>query len=356
MQVVGGILGRAQRLPLRQVHQHLGRGLGAGRHQEFDLHAVDGAGLAGPGDQVGRRHQRQRALRDRLAQPGIDLAGGRTLQVGAVHVLGAAAHRVAGKDVLADGFFHEAFGRQHLDLARLDVVVADHPPGAAKVVGMAVRVDHRHHRLFGAVFVVQLQARAGGLGGGQRVDDDQAGVAFDDRHVGDVEAADLVDAVGHLEQAVVHVQPGLPPQAGIDRRRCGVLVNEAVRIQRPHHPALRIADLAAVDGADEAPARVLEIALVLERQLLQHGGLGTGRGLAGQVGRRGGGTGRSGRSGENKCSGKGRGGGGRVHAGLLSTLPPASLASRGSDKIVLNIQYNLQVCWQSAATVKSLLA
>ena len=44
----------------------------------------------------------------------------------AVHVAGAAAHRVAGHDVLGDRGFEEALGRVNLDLAGGHIGLVDH--------------------------------------------------------------------------------------------------------------------------------------------------------------------------------------------------------------------------------------
>lgn len=57
------------------------------------------------------------------------------------------------------------------------------------------------------------------------------GVAFNQRHVGDAEAAHLIDAVADLEQAVIHVELRLPPQARVDGRRCGGGCEKTVRLQ-----------------------------------------------------------------------------------------------------------------------------
>ncbi len=50
VQVVGGVLGHAQRAELREVEVHLRGSLGARRHLELDLDAVDGVRLTGGGD------------------------------------------------------------------------------------------------------------------------------------------------------------------------------------------------------------------------------------------------------------------------------------------------------------------
>ena len=50
VQVVRGVLGHAQRAEAREIEVHLGGRLGARRHLELDLHAVDGVLLAGLAD------------------------------------------------------------------------------------------------------------------------------------------------------------------------------------------------------------------------------------------------------------------------------------------------------------------
>ena len=87
--------------------------------------------------------------------------------------------------------------------------------------------------------VVQLERGARRLGRGQRIDDDDAARALDDRHVGNVEAAHLVHAGRHLEQPVVHVQPRHAPQARVDRRRRVLAIQKAVGRQVPQRRAAR---------------------------------------------------------------------------------------------------------------------
>ena len=110
-------------------------------------------------------------------------------------------------------------GRDDLHAPGPDIGLVDHPAHAAVVIGVAVGVDDRGDRPPAAVLEIEVEARARRLGRDQRIDDDQAALAFDDGHVGDVEAADLIDPVGDLEEPVVHVETGLTPEAGIHRRR-----------------------------------------------------------------------------------------------------------------------------------------
>jgi len=124
-------------------------------------------------------------------------------------------------------------------------------------------VDHARHRPVPAVLAVQRDAGRGGLGRDQRVDDDHAGVALDDRHVREVHPADLVDPAGHLEQAVLGAQLCLPPQARVHRVRA-LAVQVGISLQVPHHPAIGRSHHAWIQRIDPAALGILEILPVLE--------------------------------------------------------------------------------------------
>ena len=114
---------------------------------------------------------------------------------------------------------HEQIGRDDRHAAARQRLVVEHAARAAPMVGMGVGEDHGRDRPLAAVLEIELHRGARAFDRGQRIHHDHAAVALDQRHVGDVEPAHLIDAGHHLEQAVVHVEPRLPPQAGIDRRR-----------------------------------------------------------------------------------------------------------------------------------------
>ena len=105
---------------------------------------------------------------------------------------------------------------------------------AAEVVDVGVRVDDRGDRPVAAVRPVERERGGGGLLRDQRVDHDHALVALDQRHVRQVEAAHLVDAVGHLVQALLGAQLALAPQARVGRVRA-VPVEEGVGVVVPDH-------------------------------------------------------------------------------------------------------------------------
>ncbi|MNM61209.1 hypothetical protein D3C81_725050 [compost metagenome] len=173
--------------------------------------------------------------------------------------------------------FHEPAGGEHLDLAGVDVGLVDHAAHAAEVVGMGMAVDHRHHRFARTVLVVQIERGTGGFGGGQRVDDDQPVVAFDDGHVGQVQAAYLVQPGYHFEQPGMVVQLSHAPEAGVDRGGAVLLLEEVIAGQVPDRLAVGIHDL-PLERCDQPAADGGEIGIIAERPLLEHGGV-VGAGL-----------------------------------------------------------------------------
>lgn len=86
VQVVGRVLGHAQRAETREIEVHFGGRLGAGRHLELDLHAVDRVGFTGGFDVDGGDDDGDLAGGRRLAEPAADLTHWPARQQGAVHV------------------------------------------------------------------------------------------------------------------------------------------------------------------------------------------------------------------------------------------------------------------------------
>ena len=139
---------------------------------------------------------------------------------------------------------------------RLRLLGGDDTERAAEVVDVAVGEHDRGNRLVAEVFAGEGQRGGGRLPAGQGVDDDPARPALDQGHVGEVEAAQLPDAVGHLEQADVVVEQGLAPEAGVHRGRCRAL-DEIEGGEIPDDVAGFVPDLAAGRG-DEAALGVGE--------------------------------------------------------------------------------------------------
>jgi len=106
------------------------------------------------------------------------------------------------------------------------------------------------------------------------IDQDQAAVAFDNGHIGDVDAAHLVDALSDLEQSVGGVELRLPPQAWIDGRRHLVLLQERVAVAVERRPAARARHHAIRQRRDEAAPGILEIGAIGKRQRFGKGLIG----------------------------------------------------------------------------------
>jgi len=135
----------------------------------------------------------------------------------------------------------------------------------AIVVGMAVGDDHRRDRPGATMGTVEGQRRGGGLVRHQRVDDDDPGVALDDRHVGQVQAPDLIDAVGYLEQPVLGHELSLSPEARVRGRRA-FGIHEVVPGAVPHRAPVGVLDDRVVQGGDEPAGDIVEVGPVVPSQ------------------------------------------------------------------------------------------
>ena len=268
VQVVRGVLGHAQRTEPRKVEVHLGRRLGSRGHLELDLDTVDGVLLAGLADVEGRHDDRHLARRRGLPQTAAHLALRTPVQRGAVHVAGATRHRGTGVDVLLHRMLGEALRGDHDDPAGVDILLRGDPEDAPEVVDVAVGVNDSAHGTITPVLPVQRQRRGGDLGGHQRVDHDDAGVALDDRHVRQVEAADLVDAGHHLVKSLLGHQGRLPPQARVHAGR-RVAGQERVDVVVPHHASIGGGDDTGFLLGDEPTVGIGEIPGVAERECVQ---------------------------------------------------------------------------------------
>jgi hypothetical protein len=252
------VVGDAEQARVREVDVHRRRRLGAGSELEAHVDAVDGLFLAGLEDVEGGREQRDRAQRGGLAQAGAELSFGAALQQCAVHVGGASAHRRAGEDVLGDRVVEEAVGGEDRHLAGLRVLRRQHTPGAAEVVDVAVGVDQTGDRAVAAVLAVEREGRRRGLGGDQRVDDDDALASLDHVHVREVEAAQLVEAGRQLEETGDAAELGLAPEIGVGRGG-RFRVEEGVGLELPDHAAVRVLHSGRIEGGDEPSPCLLEL-------------------------------------------------------------------------------------------------
>ena len=81
---------------------------------------------------------------------------------------------------------------------------------------MRMRQDQAADRLFAQMLLGKRHGGRGRLTRRERIDDDPTALALDQRDVGDIKAAQLVNAVHHLEQANMGVELRMAPQAGVD--------------------------------------------------------------------------------------------------------------------------------------------
>ena len=136
-------------------------------------------------------------------------------------------------------------------------------------------------RAVAAVLAVEGEGRRRGLGGDQRVDHDDPLAALDHVHVGEVEAAQLVEARRQLEEPGDAAELALPPEA-----RVGCLgrigIEEVVTLQLPDSAAVLTLDPGWVEGGNETAASCLEVVhLALRRgQQLRGGAVGVAVSLA----------------------------------------------------------------------------
>ncbi len=235
-----------------EVEVHLGRGLGAGRHLEDDAHPVDDLLLAGTGDGPIGRDEGDRAGGSGLPQPHADLAArpGRDARAGVEQA--PAGHGRSHVDVLGDRVLHEVLGGQDGHVALGD------PADPAEVVDVGVRVDHPADRTVAASGPVELQTGAGRLRRDERIDDQHALVPLDQGHVGQVEAAHLVDALGDLVQPLLGAQSGLAPQTGVGGVGA-LLLQEGVGAGVPHDPPPVVLDDTRFQTGDETAIGVGEV-------------------------------------------------------------------------------------------------
>ena len=265
VQGVGAVLGHAQHPAIREVEVHLRGRLGVGGVLEDDPDAAEGHLLARLGNGVGGRDQRPRRQAQRRAQTAVDVPERAGRQEGAELVRSPPHHDVARDHDLAHDLLEESDRRHDAHVAPIDRVPVGHAENAAEMVDVGVGVDHRGHRPLaqGAVGEVERGRRAGPVG--QRVDHHPAAVVpGEERDVGDVVAAHLPDAVGDLEQAVVDVQAGLPPESRVHRVRRGLGLADELTAGYVVDDVVTEGDPAVVKLRNPPPGSTVVVARIVE--------------------------------------------------------------------------------------------
>ena len=248
------VLGHPQGLELRQVGIHLCRCLSPRGILHHHLDAIDLDGFQVSGNLPGRGDKTDNPLGNPLADGGVDLSGRSFGESIAILVGGSPGHSVASQNVLLDGIFGEAARSNDLDLTAINLLLAHHATDAAKMISMGMAVDHRFDRIITQLLFDQFKSRPSGFGHRQHVEDDPAGLALDEGHIGQVVTAHLVDAVGHLIETVLHVQGRLALQAGMDTVVILALLQKIIAAELPDHVTFAVFDF--------EPLRPLEQALV----------------------------------------------------------------------------------------------
>jgi hypothetical protein len=129
----------------------------------------------------------------------------------------------------------------------LDLLRGEDALGAAEVVDVAVGVDQAGDRPLAAVLAVERQRGRRGLGRDQRVDDDDPLAPLDHVHVGEVEAAQLVEAGDDLEETGDAAQLALAPEVGVGAGGW-VGIEEVVGAELPDDAAVLVLDPRRVEG------------------------------------------------------------------------------------------------------------
>ncbi len=132
------------------------------------------------------------------------------------HVTRSAAHGVSSHNVLIQSSLQETVRRNDANSPVLYVSLRHYTSDSTVMIDVAVRVYNGHHRLLGSVLVEELQASLGCFRGNERIDHNHTRIPFDEGDVREISASDLVNAVRNLEQARVHEELSLSPQAGIN--------------------------------------------------------------------------------------------------------------------------------------------
>ena len=152
------------------------------------------------------------------------------------------------------------------------------------MVDVAVRENHRCHRLVAQMLARKSQCRCRTFSRGQRIDHDPAGFALDQRHVCHVKTAHLVNAVRYLEQADLGIEQRVAPQARIDGGR-RLAFDKFVGIEVQQDSAISANNLTR-GARDETALGVIKVLRVVEFEQLGEllvGLEGQRRGIAGRA-------------------------------------------------------------------------
>ena len=117
-----------------------------------------------------------------------------------------AAHIDAGQHILTDGFIGKAMRRDDRDFAGCQHFWRRKGRHPAIMIAMTMREDYPRNRSIAERLAHQLHPSSSRLNGGERVDDDPAGLTPDDRHHRNIIASKLVDTGHNLKQPMLNIE------------------------------------------------------------------------------------------------------------------------------------------------------
>ena len=191
---------------------HLRRSFAARCVLEDDPNPVDVKLGSGFGDLFGRGDQTRSGPRNNLAETRIDMAQRTRCQQRPEHITRPATHRRACDHVFADRLAQEPIWRDDANIAGVHRLLSGDTMDPAEVIGVAVCIDHSLNLPMAKHIVGQFKASRRSCSGCQNINDQPTVVARYQRHIRDVVAADLPNAVGHFEQTMNGVELTLTPE------------------------------------------------------------------------------------------------------------------------------------------------
>lgn len=118
----------------------------------------------------------------------------------AIHVARPTAHGVTGHDVFGHRSFEETFWRVDFCFACRYVGFVNNASDAAVMVNVAMRIDDRFHGLLAArVREVEVNSYFRSLLRNERVNNGDAVLALNNRHVREIEVPNLIDVISDFE-------------------------------------------------------------------------------------------------------------------------------------------------------------
>ncbi|SAD19725.1 Uncharacterised protein [Enterobacter cloacae] len=136
------------------------------------------------------------------------------------------------------------------------------------MIDVAMGINNGNNRTFAAMLNVKIHARFSRFRRQQRIDNRDPLFALYNRHIRQIEVADLVDAFRDLKQTANIIQLRLTPQARVDGiRRFLPFFDKSVFLGVPDNGAFFVFNHRGWQRGNKAFVRISEIGLIKEGQL-----------------------------------------------------------------------------------------